>query len=68
MSKEILEFTLVYHRETEFALLVSETEDSIKIWLPKSQVQVENVETDRYGTCTLEIEIPEWLAEKKELI
>jgi len=67
-------FTVTYHRETELAYLVSEDGDIRNgIWLPKSLTEiVKNLDRqlaeEPESGDTLVVEIPEWLAEEKELI
>lgn len=60
------EATVILHSETEKALLVSETEDGKKIWLPKSQIEVLKMTSGEFDV--IEISLPEWLAQKSGLI
>lgn len=57
MSKETHKLLLDIEHETELAVLVTNLEDE-KVWLPKSQIEIDG------GY----IEVPDWLAEDKELI
>lgn len=57
MSKETHKLLLDIEHETELAVLVTNLEDE-KVWLPKSQIEIDGAY----------IEVPEWLAESKELI
>lgn len=61
---EAEEAVLAFHRETEKAILVSDT-GSIKdaVWIPKSQIEYTML-PDGYVSCT----IPQWLLEEKGLV
>ena len=61
-----VEATVILHKETEKALLVSETEDSEKFWLPKSQIEVLKTTAGEFDV--IEISLPEWLAKKSGLV
>ena len=54
-----MEITLILHHETEKAYIVSETENSPKHWIPKSQCKYEDIKHDK-----ITLEIPEWLMER----
>lgn len=58
---ETVVLTLEVLRQTAKAILV--TDGDIEVWLPKSQLE----EWPAVGK-TGEIEVPEWLAEKKGLV
>ena len=47
-------------KETEKAFLVGETETSLGVWIPKSQIKV----IDTYGKY-MQVSIPDWLAKEK---
>jgi len=59
-------FILKRLHETDLAYCVTE-DDEEKIWLPKSQVHVDDEIEKEDGTYLL-LEIPSWLAEAKGLI
>lgn len=64
-KSDLIDVAVVRHAETEKAILVSETahkEDAV--WLPKSQIEIENDGHKNFVTVTL----PEWLAKDKGLI
>lgn len=61
-----VEATVILHKETEKALLVSETEDGEKVWLPKSQIEVLKTTAGEFDI--IEISLPEWLAKKSGLV
>lgn len=64
-SSDLVDVAVVRHAETDRAILVSETahrEDAV--WLPKSQIEIENDGHKNFVTVTL----PEWLAKDKGLI
>jgi len=58
MSDELFYCDLV--TETEMAILIDY--DDEKIWLPKSQIDY------GYEKGSFWVEVPEWLAEEKEMI
>jgi hypothetical protein len=65
MGNHMIEFVMKLHRETEKAILVSDDgEEKNAIWLPKSQVTVQEQLADEH----IRIEVPEWLAQKQNLI
>lgn len=65
---ETLDLTLVFHDETEKAIIVSEDGDDTKtIALPKSRVEFEFIRPAR-GMKRVEVQIPDWLAEKEGLV
>ena len=49
-------------KETDAAVLIND--GAIKTWLPKSQIEIENINKHNQAN----IHIPEWLAKDKELI
>ncbi len=65
MSKSGLEdFTLIFIKKLDASILVKETHDSEPFTLPLSQI--EYVEAKKAGY--VEVTMPEWLAQEKELI
>jgi hypothetical protein len=61
-----MRFILFKHAETAMALLLSETEAGERVWIPKSQVEVIREHPGALGEPDLiELDMPEWLAEKK---
>jgi hypothetical protein len=54
-------FTLNIRYETEKAICVS-TDGSNSIWLPKSQIEFAEI-----GQGQVEVTMPDWLAEQKDL-
>lgn len=65
MKSDLVDIAAVRHAETDKAILVSETgEKSDAVWLPKSQVEIENDGHKNFITVTM----PEWLAKDKGLI
>jgi hypothetical protein len=61
---ELERYTLVKHRETEKAVLVSETgENDDAFWLPYSQIEIIDDEDDN----AVILDVPRWLAEKHNL-
>ncbi len=57
------EFTVEFVRETDLAVLVGYEDD--EIWLPKSQIEWVG---DAEEGDELRIQVPEWLAEEKEMM
>lgn len=63
MRSDVIDLEVHLHHETDRAVLVSDTGDKADaVWLPKSQVEIEE-----YGTCHM-VTLPEWLAEERGLI
>lgn len=61
----MIEFIMKIHRETEKAYLLSLDGDEKKaIWLPKSQITVQEELANEH----IRVEVPEWLAQKQNLI
>lgn len=48
---------------TQFAIQVSDDDGRTKHWLPKSQIEYENL-----GDGTVDVTMPEWLAKEKGII
>lgn len=64
MKSDIVDLKMRKHAETEAAVLVSDDgEESNAIWLPKSQIEIEQ-EKDGFYLVTL----PAWLAVEKGLV
>lgn len=64
-KSDLTEVTVARHAETEKALLVSDTgNEDDAVWLPKSQIEIENIGEANSVVVTL----PEWLAHDKGLI
>lgn len=65
MKSDLTDIAVIRHAETERAILVSETGNKDDaVWLPKSQVEIENDGYKNFVTVTL----PEWLAAEKGLV
>jgi len=64
-ESEMEEYTFEYMHQTDNAILV--TDGNKEIWLPKSQISYdESIKYTRHDVIL--IEVPEWLAEKCEII
>lgn len=61
-NHDIIEISCQKKHETEKAILVVNLKNK-EVWLPKSQIEIDS---DKAG-C-VELQLPEWLAEEKELI
>lgn len=67
-SRELVEVAVFLHTETEKAWLISEAEHTDKIWIPKSQAELE-VSVRSHGHLQVAVlTLPEWLAMEKDLI
>jgi hypothetical protein len=64
-NHDIIEISCQRIHETSLAVLVVNLKNK-EIWLPKSQVEIE--EELNTAEDIILIQIPEWLAEEKELI
>jgi hypothetical protein len=66
MGKKLTDMTVFHHGHlsTPLAVCVSEDEDSKKVWLPKSQIEIEDASVE-HGP--INITLPQWLAEEKGL-
>lgn len=63
-NSDLVDLTLQLHHETDKAILVSDDgEQDNAVWVPKSQVEIE-----RKKGGLVEVTMPEWLAQEKELI
>lgn len=57
-------YTLHLHHETPLAILVSDDgEENNAVWLPRSKIEIVREIDDE----TVEVEVPDWLAEEKGL-
>lgn len=63
MKSDLVDLTMILHHQTPSAILVSDTEDGEKVWLPKSRIELEDV-SGRIVVVTM----PERLALEKGLI
>lgn len=60
-----------YITQTAHAICVVESESGEEVWLPKSQIEVdydEDIDGQLAEGELLDVVIPKWLAEEKELI
>lgn len=65
MKSDIIDVNCFRHHATDNAILVSDDgERDSAIWLPKSQVEIEETDTPNIVVIAL----PEWLAQDKGLI
>ena len=65
MKSDLTDVAVCRHAETDKAIFVSETgKKKDAVWLPKSQIEIENDGHANFITVTL----PEWLAKDKGLI
>lgn len=65
MKSDIVDIACCRHAETAKAILVSDDDNRDNaVWLPKSQVEIENDGHANFVTVTL----PEWLAVEKGLV
>lgn len=64
-KSDLVDVAMIRHAETDKAILVSETgERETAVWLPKSQIEIENDGQKNFVTITM----PERLALDKGLI
>lgn len=57
-------YTLHVHAETQLAILVSDDGDEKgAVWLPRSKIELVRELDDK----TIEVEVPDWLAEERGL-
>lgn len=61
---EIVDITARKMAETDLAILVTTGNSEDAVWLPKSQIEMENAETVGHVI----VSVPEWLAMDKGLI
>ncbi len=69
VEDELFEIDLFYHFETQEAIKVSEfgVEENA-FWLPFSQIQIDEKKRSKSGDMIYHVSMPEWLAQKKDLI
>ena len=65
MAKQLVDLKVLVCRDTDLAILVRLDEDAKKVWLPRSEIEVE-YERDS-GNIAI-VTMPVWLAEEKDLI
>lgn len=61
--RELYDAAFELHAETEKAILVSDDGGKTKHWLPKSQIEFE-----KRDDGSVEVTMPVWLAEEKEIV
>lgn len=65
MKSDLTDISVFVVHETQSAVLVHDGDESKKVWLPKSQIEIERDSSKpRVATITL----PEWLAIDKGLV
>ena len=64
----IVDCTVILHRETEKALLVSDTEQTDPVWVPRSQIEITEMKQKQRGKPIIVLSMPDWLAQEKGLI
>jgi len=65
------DYVLIIFQETEMAYLVGYTieDQDDAVWIPKSRIEVGPVKSKtKEGYEIREFQIPDWLAEKKDLV
>ena len=65
-NQEFIEISCTFVHHTDKAVLINDGDR--EVWIPKSQISVLEDWYDLEPGDPLTIEIPEWLAEDKELI
>ena len=68
-KSDILDIRMVLHRQTDSAVHVSEDGDESRaVWLPLSQIEMSPAKTRGAGLLPhVDLQIPQWLAEKRRL-
>lgn len=66
MKSDLIDVNVIFVSSTEKAYCIKETEDGDKIWLPKSQCEIDGDEVMFKNIITLTA--PEWLLKEKGLI
>ena len=63
-KSDLVDLELAFHSESHRAILVS-TDGEIdgRVWLPKSQIEFEQLPRDRVS-----VTLPQWLAEERRLV
>ena len=69
MKSGVLELRMVLHRSTDSAVHVSEDGDEGKaVWLPLKCIEISPTKSRGAGLLPcVDLQIPQWLAEKKRL-
>ena len=67
MRSNIIDLELVWHHETQNAVLVACDEQAEPVWLPKSQIDIDDDEPKIRGFLVV-VSLPEPLAVEKELV
>lgn len=65
MRSNIIDITVQKLHETSQAVLVTEGTPEEGVWLPKSQIEIEE---NRMNSALYDVSLPEWLAKEKGLI
>ena len=66
---DLIDLTLRIHHETEIAILASDDgKPAGAVWLPKSQIEIERFGPERPGAYEAIVTMPEWLAQKGNII
>ena len=65
-KSDIVDLDLMYITQTEKGLCVRQSEEHETFWLPKSQIEFEDKDYKR--NQVIKVTIPEWLAEKHDLL
>ena len=66
MKSTVIDLSVMLHHRTDKAVLVSDDGDKASaVWVPLSQVEIDD---DAMPGETVEIVIPEWLAQERGLI
>ena len=68
MSDPVYDMQVVYHHHTDAAVKVALDFTTKGIWLPLSEVQVDEDLDDQFAGNLINITAPQWLLEKKELV
>lgn len=67
MKSQIVDLELLWHHETPKAVLVSSDEEAEPVWLPKSQIDIDDDEVKIRGFLVV-VSMPEALAVEMELV
>jgi hypothetical protein len=70
VKSDILDIRMVLHRSTDSAVHVSEDGDEGKtVWLPLKCIEISPAKSRAAGLLPcVDLQIPQWLAEKKRLV
>lgn len=66
-----MELRLLYETEKAVCVIDDDSKPNAKggVWLPKSQIEIENIFAGRLkGTRLIKLSVPEWLAERENLL